>query len=74
MHGLMAMGREIEDGEAAISQTDFDCVLIVTQNGGAAVIGAAVSEGLSRSLEHSGGELRVVANDAKDSTHSSGDS
>jgi hypothetical protein len=70
VHGLMPERRKIEDGEAPVSQADFNWFWRgVSYDHRAGVVGAAVREGRGGALEHVRGDLGIARDDAEDSTH-----
>src|SRR5271170_7524270 len=70
VHWLMAQRRRIEDGEAAVSQADFDWFRCgVAHDHRAGVVRAAMREGRGAALQHVRGDLGVARDDTEDSTH-----
>jgi len=69
VHGLMAKRREVENGEAAVAQADFDTFWQVAQNDGAAIVGAAVGKRLSGALQNIFWDVRSLRGDAEYSAH-----
>src|SRR5579862_6076598 len=70
VHGLMAKGREIENGEPAISEPDFGRLRRVgMQNDGAGVVRPAVRERLRCTVKRAWPEGRTHCHDSHNSTH-----
>src|SRR3954468_4058738 len=70
VHGLMTEGREIENGQAAVAQSNLDGLGdVVTQDDSARIVGAAMSQGKRRSLEYLRIDSALGRNNPDDSAH-----
>src|SRR5579872_363975 len=69
-HGLMGLGRKIENGQPSIAEANFDCPVGVTQNDCAAVVRPAMGERARGPVKYFRWDQCIRADDSDDSAHS----